>query len=382
MKIIRVEAIPVSIPRLTVRDAHGSWDWEKGTYDPAAPMTGKKHYVITKVYTDDGIIGLGEGDPVDPSFYGETQESILYVINKFFAPMLLGKNPLNVESIMAPLDRGFPGSACAKCALDLALYDIAGKAFNVPVYTLLGGIYRERIAVALEIHIDTPENMARVALEHVEKRKVRVLKVKVGVNPEEDIQRVKVVRETVGDRPAIRADGNCGYTTSDAIKFARGVERYNLELIEQPVSRWDIEGLARIRSSTGIPVEVDESVWSISDALTVIRLKAADIINIKITRVGGLTNSRKIAAIADAAFLQCLVGTEGEFGIGTAAKLHLAVATRNMDLAGEFTEYYTTLGNVWKKPIELKDGFLEAIHGPGLGVELDEEKVTAYTRAL
>jgi len=382
MKITKIEVFPVSIPRLAVRDAHGAWDWEKGIYDPTAAMTGKKHYVITKVHTDEGIVGLGEGDPVDPSFYGETQETIVNVIRRFFAPMLLGKNPLNTESIMAPLEHGFPGSACAKCALDIALFDIAGKAFGVPVYTLLGGIYREKIPVALEVHLNSPEEMARVALEHVEQRKVGVLKVKVGVDPQEDIERVRAVREAVGGRTKIRVDGNCGYSTKDAIRFAKGAEKYDLELIEQPVGRWDIEGLARIRSAIGIPLEVDESVWSISDALNVIRHKAADIINIKITRVGGLTNARKIAAIAEAAHLECLVGTEGEFGVGTAAKIHLALATKNMNLASEFTEYYTTLDNIWAKPIAMQDGFLGAIHEPGLGVELDEEKMRIYTRAL
>ncbi len=379
MKIARVEAIPVSIPRRTVRDAHGSWDTKRGAFDPSAPMSGTKDYVIVKITTDDGVVGLGEGDPVDPTFYGEDQHTIVYTIAKYFTPMLRGKDPRNIEALMAPIDHGFPGSACAKTAIDIALHDLVAKAYGVPLHALLGGKHRDRVQAALEVHLNSPDEMARVAVEHVRDRKVSIVKVKVGTTVEEDVARVDAVRAAVGPTIRIRADANCGYTVPDAIRFARKAEKYDLELFEQPVSRWDWEGLARVRSAIGMPLEVDESIWSPSDALQAIHWKAADIINVKVTRVGGLSSARKIAAIADAAFMQCLVGTEGEFGVGTAAKLHFALATKNMNYAGEFSEYYTTLDNIWRTPIPLSNGFLEPPDAPGLGVELDEDKMKKYS---
>lgn len=129
-------------------------------------------------------------------------------------------------------------------------------------------------------------------------------------------------------------------------------------------------------------MEVDESVWSPSDALRIVENKAADIINLKITRVGGLSNAKKIASIAEAADISCLVGTESEFGIGTAAKVHLASSIRTLKHACEFTEFSILEDNILEEPIEIKDGFIESIHGHGLGVKLDEKKVRFYTRKL
>lgn len=379
MKITEVEVIPVTVPRKTFRDAHGAWS-KDGKYDQAAHM-GEKNYIIAKIHTDEDIIGLGEGSPIDPSFYGETQETMISVIKNYFAPMLIGKNPLNIESLMTPINQGFPGSACAKTALDMALHDITAKAFGVPVYTLLGGIQRDKVRVAWELSLERPEEMAQIAANHVSQG-IKVLKLHIGTTPKEDLARIEAVREAVGDDVKLRVDANGAYLANDAIRMAKAAEKHDLQLIEQPVPRWDIEGLAKVRNSVTIPVEVDESVWTPLDVMNIIRNKAADIINVKLTRVGGFTNAKKMADVADAAYLQCIVGCEGEYGVGTAAKIQLGVHVRNMNMAGEFTELYTAKDHIIKNPFKIVDGFLQPRQAPGLGIELDEDKVKTYTTRL
>jgi L-alanine-DL-glutamate epimerase-like enolase superfamily enzyme len=367
LKIVGVKCVPVSLPIEPFRDAYGNYD--------------QLNYALALVHSDEELIGVGEASPVDPSFYGETQSSIKAAIEEYVDPLIRGRNPLDIDKIESEIDHRINGNACAKAAVDMALYDLTGKALGVPVYTLLGGLSREKAPIALELGITTPEDMPRMAARLLEMG-AKAIKVHVGTSPQEDIRVIKAMKDAVGDSAAIRADANGHYTTAEAIQVIREVEECELEYFEQPVAKSNLGGLRRIKQRSDTPIAVDEGVWTPQDALEICKANAADVINIKITRVGGLNKAMKIAHIAEAASLKCHVGCELEFGIAMAAKAHLALSLANAKCAaaGEFTEITILRDNIVRQPIVIKQGFIEPPNKPGLGVELDEDKMKRYTR--
>jgi muconate cycloisomerase len=226
--------------------------------------------------------------------------------------------------------------------------------------------------------------MAAACLTYVAKG-VRAFKPKIGGCPDEDADRLRAIREAVGPAVSIRADANQGYSPKEAIRLCRLAERHDvgLELLEQPVPAWDLQGMAAVRRAVETLIEADESCYSIHDAMQIIRHEAADVLNIKIAKAGGLYQAKKIAALAEAAGLKCVLGTAFGLGIKVAAKLHLAASTVSVTDAVEFTE----LGlhdNLLAPPgdtrlaLPLEDGCLPVPDGPGFGVELDEGKLRQY----
>lgn len=363
MKITKVEAIPVSIPCKQFRDAYGLYS--------------QVRHVLVKIHVDEGTIGVGEASLIDPSFYGETQESIALVIDKYIWPIIKKENPMNIEKINSKIDQRIAGNACAKSAIDMALYDLVGKIHEVPVYAILGGLFKDRVPVGFEISIKSAKEVAKQATMLMESG-AKAIKLHVGTNPKEDVHAIRTLRDSVGNDVILRADANGAYNTSQAIKVIRKVRKCELEYFEQPVTRGNIDGLIEIKRSVDTPIAVDESVWTPSDAMNICARRAADVINIKIVRVGGLNNAKKIAAIAEASYLPCVVGCEVEFGVGTAAKVHLAASTKNFTCIGEFSEFILLNDNVLKDPIKIEDGFIKTPNKSGLGIELDDTKVSLY----
>jgi L-alanine-DL-glutamate epimerase-like enolase superfamily enzyme len=368
MKINRVDAIPVTIPTNAFSSAFRKF----------GPMR-KVSFVVVRIRTDDGLIGNAEGVG-RAGFFGQPVESVKFAIDKYLSPRIIGLDPFDLERILSTMDMTIVGNSCAKAGIEIALYDLMGKALKMPVYQLTGGRYRDKILVGIEVGIASPDEMAKKAIEYVEKG-IRVLKVKVGVEPSEDIERIRAVRDAVGSDITLRTDVNEGWTSLQAIKTVKKLERYDLELVEQPAPRWDVQGLARVRKAASMPIEADESVYSPTDALNLIVNEAVDMMNIKVTKAGGLYNAKKIAAIAEAAGVPCLVGTEFNLGLGVAAKLHLAASTKNISHACEFTECYIMSDSLLVTPLEIKDGCLDVPEKAGLGVELDERKLQKFSVA-
>jgi L-alanine-DL-glutamate epimerase-like enolase superfamily enzyme len=211
---------------------------------------------------------------------------------------------------------------------------------------------------------------------------VRAFKPKIGGEPAKDADRLRAIRDAVGPTVSVRADANQGYSPKEAILLCRLAERYEvgLELLEQPVACWDLQGMAFVRSSVDTLIEADESCYSIHDAVQIVRLGAADVLNVKLGKAGGLLAAKKIAAIAESAGLKCVLGTAFGLGLEIAAKCHMFASTEIVVDAVEFTE----LGhhpNLLLEPhrealaLPLADGCLAAPNGPGLGVELDWDAV-------
>jgi L-alanine-DL-glutamate epimerase-like enolase superfamily enzyme len=187
------------------------------------------------------------------------------------------------------------------------------------------------------------------------------------------------MREVLGEKVSIRADANQGYTPKEAIKLCRLAEKYDtgLELLEQPCKKWDLEGMARVTKSVDIPIEADESAFSLYDVMNIIKKGAADVINAKVAKAGGIYGVKKWSAVAESAGLGVVIGTEWGVGSQIAAKLHLGGSTRNVHPVIEFTEIMIH-DVLLSKPFEMKEGYLEIPKGPGLGLELDEEKIKMY----
>jgi len=368
MKITRVRAYPVNIPL------------EIAFATSLGPLPSKKGHVIVAVETDEGITGFGEATP-DPIYHGESQETILSVVKEFLAPSLIGADPFDLENILEKENRSIVGNPYACAAIDLALYDIMGKKTDLPACKLLGGRVRDRIPVVFVLSLaDKIEDVASQAEDCVE-RGYKTLKIKVGVDPSLDLERVKVVREAIGNSADIRVDANQGWTPDMAIKLIKKMEKYDLQLVEQPVPGWDLEGMARIAKAVETPVMADESVFSPQMALRLVKMEAADIINIKIMKPGGLYNSKKIAMIAETADIPCVVGSMLETGIGTAAGAHFASANRIVKYPCEMIgpAYFKT--DVISEDMKPRDGFVPVPLKPGLGVSPDFDAIEKLSTA-
>ena len=285
--------------------------------------------VIVKIVTDYGVIGWGESSP-SKRVTGETAETVIKVLDKI-APKLIGLCPLRIEQDIEVMDSIVEGNPSAKAAIDIALHDILGKTGRKPLFMLMGG-YRTKVLTDITLGIKSPKEMAQDAVKAT-KKGFKALKVKVGVHPIEDVERVKKIREAIDDDIQIRIDANQGWTPKQAIEVLNKMEKFNIQFVEQPVPSENMKGLVEVRKKSPIPIMADESVHSPEDALRLIQAEAVDFINIKLMKSGGILKGRRIAAIAEAASIPCMIGCMGESGIGIAAGTHLAAAVKNIQYA-------------------------------------------------
>lgn len=346
--------------------------------------------VLVWIHTDEGISGIGESSFVPGGGVSEeTPESTKPLIDAYLAPALIGTDPFDVESIHRKMDAVVPRNLVAKCGIDLALWDVMGKALGQPAYKLLGGTFESQILCTYTLSIDTPEKMAEQASVR-KSQGYKTLVVKIGPDPEADIQRLRLVREAVGDDVNLRLDANEAYWPDQAIGIIRRMENYRPEFVEEPVKRWDLDGMAKVARMVGTPISSDESNTSLDSVLQIIRKGAAGIINIKISKNGGLYRSKKIAAVAEAAGVPCIVGGANTYEVGRQASRHFAVSTAQTQMGlgseGCAPASQSKVDDVARTVLTYDDvtrghGFVGIIPGPGLGVELDDEKIRRYSAA-
>lgn len=389
LRIARVTAIPLrlDVPAAPYETADAGtrihWAGRRSRTTPVRP-TPMLEYVLARIETEDGQVGLGEAT-VDIGFFGETLEQTRAGIEDYLGPHLVGHDPFDREHLMWLID--FRGNTTAKSAIDMALHDLVGRVAGVPVSDLIGGRHRDRIAVAIEVAGGSPEEMARRCVQLVAQG-VRAFKPKIGGDPRRDAERLVAIREAVGPDVVLRADANQGFSPKEAIELCRIVDRegVDLELLEQPVAAWDHDGMAHVRRSVDTLIEADESCYSLHDALALVRAQACDVLNVKLGKAGGLLAAKKIAAVAEAAGIGCVLGTAFAVGPELAAKLHLASSIPLVVDAVEFTEL-SLHGTVLAPPYDalfglpLEDGCLPVPEGPGLGVELDPDALERYAFA-
>ena len=381
MKIQSIETIPVRLPTRRVHQ------W-------ANLKTPIGVYLLVKLETDDGWTGLGEAPALKDwggdhmRYYGETPASVAAVIRDILAPSLVGEDPRRIEWIHTLMDQAVKGYPYSKAAIDMALYDVAGKAAGVPAYQLLGGLYRESVPISHSIGLmDMDEAVAEV--QRVKAEGIRTIKLKGGVEPKRDVELLRRVREALGPDMNLTVDANNGYKSAkEAVQTTKAMEPYNILYMEQPVE--GLDAMAEVTRRVDTPVMADESAWTTWDVLEIIEKKAADIISIYTTKPGGLLKAKKVAAIAEAAGFPCNVNGSVEMGVGNAANVHLAASTAAANLAcvipvttpdaeatGRIAGIYYK-DDIVTEPFEFADGAVKVSHRPGLGVELDEEKVERY----
>lgn len=372
IKIVNAESFTLNIPLKRVLDM-AFWGKIKDL-----PIN------IIKITTDQDITGYGEVPrliPGDLLYAGESHETDKKIFDRYISRALIGENPINIERIFEKMNSVVSFNWSLKAGVDMAVHDAAGKSLNVPAYDLLGGKYRDNFPISISVTHMSYEEGRRRAKEWVDQG-WKIIKIKVGrKNPKEDIEMVRQVRETIGDDISLRVDANQGYGVKTAIRTIKQMEKYDLTFAEQPTKMYDLEGMARITKSVDIPVMADESVNTLLDVHNIIRLGSADLLSIG-TYKGGITLPRKMIIAAEASGLECYIG--GTYGtqLGTAASAHLAVATKNVTYGCEALGPYYLAEDIVKgdmfENFSFKDGCMTPPDKPGLGVEIDEEKMKKY----
>ena len=322
--------------------------------------------VIVELHTDTGAVGYGEGAP-NGVVTGDTNGAILGALQDHIAKVLTGRDVDDFEDLMKALDQCVYRNTPAKAAADIALWDLYGQLYRTPVYKLMGGS-RKKLVTDLTISVNDPEEMARDA-EIAVKRGFDTLKIKVGSNPELDVARLMAVRQAAGSKVQLRIDANQGWKPKQAVKLLDQMQEkgLNIEFVEQPVKAHDLEGLKYVTDHACVPVLADESVFSPLDAITIMQTRAADMVNIKLMKCGGLYNGLKIAAAAEVYGVECMVGCMSEAKISINAAVHLACAKQvitkiDLDSTLLCTEDPVTGGAVFdEQNITVSDA-------PGLGI--------------
>lgn len=339
------------------------------------------HAVVFKVHTDSGIVGLGEADPMNP-FTEETPASVMMVAKDHIAPLLIGKDPEKIARLEMELDQMVSGNLTARGAINMALFDINGKACGVPVYSLLGGQCHTELPLLGAIGSGTPKE-DRAAIDELVKSGHKTVMIKMGTLPiEKEIERMICARELFGKEIFFVVDANQAWSVFETLAFIDGCREHMPDLIEQPVACHDIHGLKRIRDYSSGPISADESLMTTHDAETLIRERAVDVLSIKVSKNGGISKAKLIADSAGLFGYQCLMNSMLEFGITQAASLHIGCALNNLIRAGH------AYGSVLRMSDDITDFRKNISHGKvivtresGLGVTLDDEKLKKYTKA-
>ena len=370
MKITKVEAIPISTPMKRAQLMRGA---------TLARIDG----LVLKLHTDEGLVGIAEAGDTSSWYRGETQDSIMAMICDFFAPkILLGEDPTKIEKIVGRMDTLARDNNQAKATVDFALHDLVGKMLGVPVYTLLGGKTIDRIPLGLVLGAGAPEEVAQEALKVLEEGYAFV-KLKSGHSPKGDIAMVKEVRAAVGDEVDLFIDINGAWTYDQALLAIRGMEKYNLSKIEQPLPAWDIEGMARLRGKVATPIYADESAQELHDLQAIINKGAADGLMIKMQKAGGLLKAQRWLTMARLANMPVICGCMVASGLEASPATHLLAANEwisrfPQENAGPL-HLHDCLNSKGIKddlalnPPRYEGGYLYPNDGPGLGIDVNED---------
>lgn len=371
MKIARVEIIPIRAPRKEpVRAGSG-----------ADPVTASEFGVV-RIIADDGCEGVGEISITSPGI-GFT---LCHAARHLIAPRLIGLDPLRLPMAMKTIDAVLGGELSApylRAAFEMALLDLAGRHYGVPVYQLLGGKARDAVPLAWAIYQKSPAEMATDASAAVAAG-FRAIKLKVGRALADDLEAVRAVAEAVGGAVPLRLDANEAWRTvpEAATAIAALGAAAPLQWIEQPLGRRNLDGLRLLRQRSRVPIMADESVQTLRDAYDVARAEAADVINVYVSEAGGILAAAQLFAFAGALDIPCIIGSQAELGIGTAAAAHLGVAVTDLPYPCETFGPLRYKRDVVSAGATIEHGLLRPADRPGLGVEVDWDAVRAWTVEL
>lgn len=314
MRIDKIELKHISIPL-------------KKTFKTALRTVDSAENTVVLIHTDDGLTGFGEAPPTK-AITGEDNESIRAAINEYIIPALTGQDMSDMDVLQQKLHGAVSGNNSAKAAVDMALYDLYTRQLGKPLYQYLGG-YRNKVETDITISINEPEEMEADAAAAAEQG-FSALKLKVGIDAGKDVQRVKCIRNAVGKDMKIRLDANQGWEVDEAIRTIRTLEDldFDIELVEQPVKARDFAGLKKVKDNVNTIIMADESMFTAQDARELLEMQAADLLNIKLMKCGGIYKALQIVEIAEEYGVECMLGSMVESKISLTAAAHLAAAKK------------------------------------------------------
>ena len=361
MRIVAVDVYPVCLPqRYPIIPYQSRYRAESATRS-----------VLFRLETDSGAIGWGEcpqrylGDPI-------TAEAACPLRER-----LIGFDPFDVERLYVEmdLDAGLD-EQFLQSGVEMACWDLIGRVCGQPLYRLLGGAYRREIELAACMGIRPPSEIESIAQGYVEEG-FTTLKTKAGRDPDEDVATARAVRDAVGDKLRLRIDPNMGYDPATTADLARRMEPYELEYLEQPMPHECLANSAKLRRETKTPLALNESVTTLAVVREILQLDAADVLLPDTYQCGGIRGVQQAAHVAASHNVPCVMHCSHDLGLKTATMLHIVASTANFTLANDCT-YYGLLDDVIREPLEVRRGRLRVPEQPGLGVDVDPEKVARY----
>jgi muconate cycloisomerase len=367
--IQKVEAIIVDLP--TIRPHHLSMT-----------VMQKQTMVIIRLWCSDGIEGIGEATTIGGLSYGEeSPESMKLNIDTYFTPLLLGKNATNINSAMTILDKHIKGNRIVKSGIETALLDAQGKRLGVSVSTLLGGALSDTLPVLWTLASGDTQKDIEEAEMYLANGRHNVFKLKIGWQlPSIAIAHVAAIKKALGNRAKVTVDVNQAWDESTAKNSIAAFQDAGIDLIEQPIAKENIEGLARLTKMFKVPIMADESQSDLPESFKLAKIRSADVWALKIGKAGGLYNVLKAAAIAEAADISLYGGTLLEGTIGSVASAHVFSTLRKMSWGTELFGPLLLTDDIVKTRIEFSNASMLLPQGAGLGLELDLEKLNFYKR--
>lgn len=360
MKITRVDSFLVEVPQ----------KYPVAPYQSRYVSTSMAGALLFRLETDTGLVGWGETPQLLPfhnlpTFQGDEAREL--------ESKLLGKDPEDFDGLYGDWELGGPR---LQSGVEMAMWDLAGKAANQPVYQLLGGACRREIEVACCMGIRPPEIAAEIVRSYVEAG-FSTLKTKAGRSPEEDLAMVRAIRDAVGDRIKLRIDPNTSYSPEVTRQLARDLEPFQLEYLEQPMGEQEIEASAQLRKETSTPLALNESVTTREQVQRILDCQAADVLLPDTYQCGGIRAVKEITDQAAASGVTCVFHCAHDLELKTAAMLHVVAASPNMTLANDST-YYGLGGHLVKNPFVIKQSRIAVPDLPGLGVEIDLHQLRRF----
>lgn len=369
MRIVRIEAYPLILP---IREIYGG----------AAGFLEDCRSLIVRLEGANGIEGWGEATQGRPGNTYETLETMEIMAQKYFAPALTGMELEDTGAVLQKLHRTRFGHPLTKAAIETALFDALGKLYRIPLYRFFGGPYRREIDLVGGLGLDEGPNTIGAHALRLRQEGFNSFKIKIGQKDhKKDIERVRAVREAVGEEAVIRVDGNASYSFVEAREVLNELAKFRIADAEQPLARGDLKGLAELRRAVAVPIAAQESVSSPEEALSILQENAADLLKIKLTHIGGFQRGIQVASVVGAKGLPVVVGQGSACTtLLSAAEMHLHAALNNAQPGGEMTGFLRLGEQDIFGPIEVKNGKAILPDRPGLGIEVNGEKISSVLK--
>ncbi len=338
--------------------------------------------VITKITSEDGISGWGESTTIGGMSYGaESPEGMKLTIDKYIAPLIIGKDATNINALMNVIGENIQANNFAKAGIETALLDAQGKRLGITVAEYLGGSVSDKLPVLWTLASGNTEKDIEEAKHLISIKRHDTFKLKIGSNdPKKDVSHVCAIKAAVGEDIKITVDVNQAWNEETAKKWIRVLQENGVDLIEQPINKTNFEGLARLTEFFHIPIMADEAVATTEDAFKLAKIRGGSVFAVKIMKAGGLYNSTKIAGIAAAADIGIYGGTMLEGTIGSVASAQVFSTFKNLSWGTELFGPLLITDEIVTNPMTFRDCMLELPKKPGLGLEIDEDKFKFYKR--